>query len=294
MSTSNNNYSILPWYDDQRYQNHRKTYAYGQVFPLIAKRNLLPCFQVVRFDQLMAPITEFILIALEDGSEYDITADILGSGLQVQSFSPADGDPYDLIVYPGTTAMGALNMLEGMFEARMSDGSNTWYSERWCCKNDVSKYIKLSYWHDVPFQVPLHHISYVEPFYSFVYLDSLINKPEYFEQQEVEERDGYVFPIYQISKKTFRIVGLALPEYLCDALRLVWMHHYVEIYYDGIKYTVDDIRVIFGDWVSQGHLCGVSIEFHTDTVVTQTGFIKDENDGGDYNQADYNDDFLIT
>lgn len=296
MSTSNNNYSILPWYDDARYQNHRKTYAFGQVFPLIAETYKLPCFQVFRTTALTNPITSVTLRRLETGDEFEISGALTIAGLEVQSFTPTGSDAYDLIVYPGIDAMTDVGPWpEGMYECVMTDGTNTWYSERFCWKNDVSKYIKISYWHDVPFSVPRHHISYRDPFKSFCYLNSQINRPNYIEEDESEEKDGYLFPIYQISKKRYRILGLLLPEYLCDALRLVWMHHYVTVQWDGITYTVDDIRFIFdSEWEEQGNLCKVVVEFHTDTVVTQTGFIKDENDGGDYDQTDYNDDYLIS
>lgn len=44
----NNNFSVLPWYTDIDEQNHRKSYAYGAIFPLITPmRKLLP-FQIIR------------------------------------------------------------------------------------------------------------------------------------------------------------------------------------------------------------------------------------------------------
>ena len=44
----NNNISVLPWYTSIEQQNHRKSYAYGTIYPLFTpKRTLLP-FQIMR------------------------------------------------------------------------------------------------------------------------------------------------------------------------------------------------------------------------------------------------------
>jgi hypothetical protein len=47
MKLVNNNISPLPFYDNLVLQNHRKDYAFGQVYPLITYKNMLLPFQVV-------------------------------------------------------------------------------------------------------------------------------------------------------------------------------------------------------------------------------------------------------
>jgi len=295
MSENNNNYSILPWYTDQRYQNHRKRYAYGRVFGLVCAQYRLPCFQIHRTTALGAPITSCIITNISTGTTYDITTGIvIDGGLNIQQFTPTGSAAYDLIVYPGLANITDITPPEGQYDAVMTDGTNTWYSERFYMRAYLDDLIKISYWNTKPFIFPNSHISYTSPFANFIYLNSLVNRPEYEEEEEVEKRDGYIFPIYQISKKVFRIVGVLLPEYLLDALRVVWMHTNVTVQYDGIIYPTDSIRIIYEEWESIGDLRPISIEFTTNTVVTQTGFVEDENDGGDYDQTDYNDDFLIT
>jgi len=78
------------------------------------------------------------------------------------------------------------------------------------------------------------------------------------------------------------------------AMRLIWMHTDVTVEFDGIEYTTDNFRIIYDDFEKTGHLCPVTIEFYTDTVVTKTGYITEEDDGGDYDQTDYNNDHLIS
>lgn len=289
-----NNISILPWWSDQAYQQHRKSYAQGQVYPLICKTQRLPPFQVYRTHLAASPITSLVITHIDTGIQYTITAEIVIAGLNIQEFSPAGETAYDLIVYPGLIDMTDITLPEGQYDAEMTDGTNTWYSERFYMRSYLDDLIKIEYWHNSPFQVPGHHISYTSPFKNFVYLNSEVNRPRYEEEEVVVERDGYTFPIYMISKKVFRIVGVLLPEYLCDALRLVWMHTNVTVYFNGITYTTDSFRIIFDEFEKPGHLCPISIEFTTNTVVTQTGFVEDQNDGGDYDQTNYDDSHLIS
>lgn len=293
---NNSNTNILAWYPDQRYQQHRKSYAQGQVWPLISKQYRLPPFQVYREHLATSPITSLILTHIGTGVTYEIVSYIYTSGLNIQEFSPAGVTAYDLIVNPGLTDMTDISLPEGMYDAVMTDGTNTWYSERFYMKGYVDNLVKINYWHRTPFTIPLGHISYADPFYNFIYLPlpCEVNRPKIEEEEEVEDRDGFKFPIYMVSKKVFRIVGLLLPEYLFDALRLVWMHTDVTVEFDGIEYVTDSFRIIFDDFEKPGHLCPVTIEFYTDTVVTKTGYITEEDDGGDYDQTDYNDDHLIT
>lgn len=287
--SNNNNTSILAWYSAQSYQQHRKSYAQGQVWPLVCEHYKLPPFQVKRDTLVATPISSLVITHIDTNATYDITGAITTAGLNIQAFTG-----YDLVVYPAQTAMTDITFPEGQYDAVMTDGTNTWYSERFFMRAYVADLIKIDFWHNTPFAVPDYHISYSDPFRNFVYLNSEVNRPEYVEEEEVEERDGHVFPIFMTSYKLFRIVGVVLPEYMCDVLRLAWMHTNVTVYSDGITYNTDSFRVIFDEWSKPGHLCPITIEFRTDTVVTKTGYVEDENDGGDYDQTDYNNDHLIS
>ena len=46
--TQNNNLSVLPFYTDIQQQNHRRSYAYGAIYPLFAPANTLLPFQIMR------------------------------------------------------------------------------------------------------------------------------------------------------------------------------------------------------------------------------------------------------
>jgi hypothetical protein len=291
MGTFNNNTSILPWYSSINYQYHRKHYV-EEPWSLVSERYKLPPFQIHRTTALEDTITSLVLHSTETGGTIDILAAMNLTGLIVESFSG-----YDLITYPGIDAMTDVQMNDGQYYAVMSDGTNTWYSEMFYMKSDVSKLIKLKYWHDEPFMFADHHISYVSPFANFVYLSNCeagaaINKSRYTTDLDKDDRGGYPFLIYGVSNKRYRFTVL-LPEFMADALRLVPLHHYVTIYHDGYTYEIDEILFNPGDWLEQGHLIPVEFEFQTNkTVVQVTGKVKPESEGYSYDQAAYDDSHL--
>lgn len=291
----NSNYSMLPWYSDVRYQNHRKPGSQGNVWPLISRTKRMPPFQVYRVHPVSpAPITVFELIevAVISGktniiTTTDILTQVNSAGLVIREFADSG---YDLITYPGATAMTTAIANEGTYYCHMSDGASHWYSEVFCAKASVSEYLKLSFWHDEGFAVPEHHISYGEPFANFVYLKDGPFKPIYSSNPQVNEVDGFPFQLYIWSKKTFRFVVL-LPEYMMDLLRLVGHHYYVTIEYNGLTYNVLWINPIQGEWEKHGDLCSMEFQFLTDTVVATTGRLKPEGEGFAYDQTGYTEGY---
>lgn len=285
MTWTNSNYSVLPWYDAVSRQQHRKSYAQGQIWPLYTRNKRLPPFQVIKTTALTTAPTVLNLISLETGFSTDILATALSNGLLLESFTG-----YDVISYTGGEDLD-ITTPQGQYYAEMSDGTNTWYSEVFFIVHDLSQFVQVNFWHDEPFIIPGGHISYTEPFSNFLYLKTEINRPEYPYEEELSERDGYKFPIYSASKKVFRFTAL-LPEYMIDVVRLIQQHHFVTIVQFGITYNVDYIRINPTGWVQIGHLNNVEFEFETDTVVQVTGKIKPENEGYSYDQAAYDDSHL--
>ena len=46
--TPNNNLSVLPFYEGVQYQDYKKSYAYGDVYPLFTPLNKILPFQIIR------------------------------------------------------------------------------------------------------------------------------------------------------------------------------------------------------------------------------------------------------
>lgn len=284
----NNNISVLPWYTSIEQQNHRKSYAYGTIYPLFTpKRTLLP-FQIMR-NTSSRNITGAQLYDKNGVLFADITTALKETGLQIVPFASLG---YDVIVYPSLLPF-AIDTPDGIYYARMTDGVNVWYSEMFTIVGDLSGYLKIE-WYDVEnFVFDAGQIVYQNPkFHNVLYLCTELGKPEYTFEEEGETRDGYFFPEKQISEKTYRCMALA-PEYLCDVMRFIRMSDKVFVTDKyGRQYDCDTF-LITPKWQTQGDLASVEIEFETATVAKKIGrgYITSGRKG-DFNN-DFNNDFKI-
>lgn len=284
----NNNISVLPWYTSIEQQNHRKSYAYGTIYPLFTpKRTLLP-FQIMR-NTSSRNITRAQLYDKNGVLFADITTALKETGLQIVPFASLG---YDVIVYPSLLPF-AIDTPDGIYYASMTDGVNVWYSEMFTIVGDLSGYLKIE-WYDVEnFVFDAGQIVYQNPkFHNVLYLCTELGKPEYTFEEEGETRDGYFFPEKQISEKTYRCMALA-PEYLCDVMRFIRMSDKVFVTDKyGRQYDCDTF-LITPKWQTQGDLASVEIEFETATVAKKIGrgYITPGRKG-DFNN-DFNNDFKI-
>ena len=284
----NNNISVLPWYTSIEQQNHRKSYAYGTIYPLFTpKRTLLP-FQIMR-NTSSRDITMAQLYDKNGVLFADITTALKETGLQIVPFASLG---YDVIVYPSLLPF-AIDTPDGIYYARMTDGVNVWYSEMFTIVGDLSGYLKIE-WYDVEnFVFDAGQIVYQNPkFHNVLYLCTELGKPEYTFEEEGETRDGYFFSEKQISEKTYRCMALA-PEYLCDVMRFIRMSDKVFVTDKyGRQYDCDTF-LITPKWQTQGDLASVEIEFETATVAKKIGrgYITPGRKG-DFNN-DFNNDFKI-
>ena len=283
--TQNNNISVLPWYNSLGEQNHRKSYAYGAIYPLIAPADILLPFQIMRPTRSNG-ITSVILLDKAGTTVANITQSMIESGLQVVRFQTLG---YDVILYPATLPM-PINMLDGIYYMRLSDGVQTWYSEMFTVVQDVSGYVKVQWWDIENLVFDAGQIVYTNPTYkNTLYLCTELGKPEYEFEEEGQDRDGYFFPEKQISTKKYKCTILA-PEYLCDVMRFIRMADYIRVRDKyGNVYNCDTF-LITPKWQTQGDLASVEIEFKTDTVVKKIGRGFLPSGSGDFND-DYNNDF---
>lgn len=279
----NNNLSVLPWYSDIQFQNHRKSYAYGNVYPLFVPRDKLIPFQIIR--NTRANNTFTVKAFDKNGIEKaNLTSQLAETGLTVKRFQSLG---YDVILFPALFPFIS-NLTEGLYYLSLSDGVETWYSEVFTSVDSVSNYLKIE-WFDIDdFVFDAGRIVYSEGFKNILYLCAEIGKPEYIFEEDGETRDGYFFPEKQISEKTYKFTFLA-PEYLCDVLRIVRMSDYVNIYKDSQVYNCDTF-LITPKWQTQGDLASVETEFQTATVIKKIGRGFVQTSGGDFNN-DFNNDY---
>lgn len=276
------NISILPFYDKIAKQSHRKWYAYGQVFPLIAPSRFILPFQ------LRVLATEDIAIQLRTKAGdlvADITTKLLDSGLTI-----ADRGTYRLITNPGSMPFDTI-LREGQFYIDIIEQATDThhYSEVFTFSNDLSTCIKVEYWNETTFAANDTELEYNVPYKNKVYIPTDISKPEYEDEEDVVKRDGYTFVEKQISYKKYRFFFFA-PEYLCDAMRIIRMHDNVVITdQHGDEYRADTFLTTV-KWDEVGYLAQVDAEFTSDTVIKKNGTIRVLASGGSFND-DFNDDF---
>lgn len=281
MKLINNNISPLPFYDDIALQNHRKDYAFGNVYQLITYRNMLLPFQVVLASG--ASVSYVRLYNFNTGKYTDITSSMKENGLAIKSFTD-----FKLLKYPGVLPIKEIKY-EGLYYLTISiSGLGTIYSDVFTVCNRVDDYLLIEYSNSYNFELKNGVIDFSDNFKFKCYLDTQIGKPEYEFEEEATDRMGYTFIESQVSKKIYKFTFLA-PEYLCDALRIVRLCDNKKITsklqsYDLTAFSMEP------EWQDQGDLAAVECEFETDTVIANIGGYTPTLLGGDFNN-DFNNDF---
>lgn len=281
----NNNLSVLPWYASIEQQNARKWWVYDRVYPLFTQAGFMLPFQILRPHRVGNTITLFEVYTAEGTFIGDYTTEINNMGITVKPFAALG---YDVIVFAGQLPVFP-SMLNGQYYAVLSDGTDTWYSEVFTVVNDIQPYLKIEWWDVEDFTMDAGTVVYADPqFANVLYLQADLAKPEYTFEEEGENRDGYFFPIKQISEKRYRFSFLA-SEYLLDVMRLIRMADYVRITKNGQVYYPDTF-LITPEWENEGDVAAVDAVFETDTVAKKIGKRYIIPNKGDFNN-DFNNDF---
>ena len=281
MKQINNNISPLPFYDDISLQNHRKDYAFGQIYTLVIYKNMLLPFQFCVSSG--TSVSEAKLYTKGGVLVADILSNLKENGLVVKSYTG-----FKLVKYPGTLPVNAIKH-EGQYYIRLRLNSGKYfYSDIFTVYNRVDDYLELEYSNSYNFELKNGLIDFSDSFKFKCYLPAQIGKPEYDFEEEATERMGYTFIESQVSKKLYKFTFLA-PEYLCDALRIVRLCNDKQITSKGKVYELTTFNMK-PEWEEQGDLAAVECEFETDTVISNIGGYEPELLGGDFNN-DYNTDF---
>lgn len=279
-----NNFSVLPFYNSEKEQLHRKSYSFNAVYPLIAPAGYFLPFQVISSS---LALTAEISIHRIDGS---VVEGQVHGAFSYAGFSAYDVGGLTVFTFPGRANTG-LNIPLGRYYFRIADTERSIVSEVFTVVGDVSSFLRLE-WADIEnLELEEGIIKYDDSFKHRLFIDSELGKPEYKFSEEGEDRDGYFFPEKQISEKVYRFNFLA-PEYLLDALRLVRLSDLVVIKDKyGTKYQCDSF-LMTPSWQTQGNLASVRVEFETDTVVKKLGRGYLASDIGDFNR-DFMNDYKI-
>lgn len=281
----NNNLSVLPWYNSLDEQNARKWWVYGRVYPLFCEAGFMPAWQ---FIIPTADYVSFQTLTIKDANTNGTVMIISNINFPYYGINISTVGDYTILSYSGTFTL-VNSQQNGRYYAILRHNNTDFYSEIFTVVNDISPYLKLEWWDEDNFLMDAGAIAYVGTnFRNILYLPSDIAKPEYQFEEEGSERDGYFYPVKQISYKQFRFNFLA-PEYLLDVLRFVRMADYAQVTKGGKVYTLDTF-LITPEWESEGDIAVVSAEFRTATVAKRIGVGYTRSGKGDFND-DFNNDY---
>lgn len=284
MKLINNNLSPLAFYDKIAQQNHRKTYAFGQISPLVFYKNVILPFQVA-----LNKTTSIEWVRLYDfntNTYIDLSNALIENGLSLNN----SFEDFTILKYPGLLPITQIKK-EGLFYLAINlQEIGTIYSEVFTITNTITNYLLISYKNSYNFELKNGIVDFSDNFTFKCYIKAEIGKPEYSFEEEVTSRMGYSFIESQVSKKTYKFTFVA-PEYLCDALRIIRLCDTKKIQdlqnqqdYEAITFSISP------EWQDQGDLASVECEFETDNIIANLGGYKAELKGGDFNDS-YNSDF---
>lgn len=171
----------------------------------------------------------------------------------------------DYIVHKGEETAFLEGFTDKMY-LELSDGIDTWYSAYF---GFCEPCMRIE-WYDVEdFLFDAGAIAYSDGYKNEMFFDAEIGMPEYEFEEEVAERNGYQFPISQISYKKYKFT-LLVPEEVCDVMRFIRLSDHIYISTRDNVYKATSF-LMTPTWAEQGYLAEVACEFTTDTVAKKIG-----------------------
>ena len=181
------------------------------------------------------------------------------------AFSYITIESKDYIVHKGEE----IAFLEGFTDKmylELSAGIDTWYSAYF---GFCEPCMRIE-WYDVEdFLFDAGAIAYSDGYKNEMFFEAEIGMPEYEFEEEVAERNGYQFPISQISYKKYKFT-LLVPEEVCDVMRFIRLSDHIRISTKNDTYEATSF-LMTPTWAEQGYLAEVACEFTTDTVAKKIG-----------------------
>ena len=283
--------SPLKFYDDFHKQNRYRSFAYGHVAPLITNPNVVTPFCINLGTENIGKNHAITSVDLYDANTNakigNFTQKFIEAGMRVEEVNDCV-----ILWFLGIFPLSGVIDYEGQYFISITESDyGTIYSEVFCYTNNIDDCLRIEYWEEGNLYVggkypifPREHT-----FHYILLLNSELGKPEYSFEEEATKRLGYSFIESQVSKKTYKF-NVVVPEYLCDAMRIIRLCSNKIITckgetYDAITFSMEV------EWQEQGDLASVNCEFDVDNIITNIGF-KHESTDGDFNN-DFSNDFDI-
>lgn len=224
-----------------------------------------------------------------DGSETDVNMDVY---FDIVPDTYRNRLRCTTVLLGGNVIVGGLE--DGLYYMKVTIGGETYYTEPFMWLTDVSNFVHITYRRSQPIITTKNYIPFKrlgKKKYMEMWVKSLIAKPPFHYEEDIEDMDGRKFVEKQVSYRDdqFRFLCSA---YFADAVRLLW--HCDQRQYDQFNdiRDVDYMEPPEPNWDIDTHLCEVTIEFQSDTIVQTNGESNMSDDGsvGSFNH-DYDDDY---
>lgn len=277
--------SPLKFYDDFHKQNRYRSFAYGYVAPLITNPNVVSPFQLI----VSGNVSEVYVRSANTNKR--VTGNVVEKFKDAGLRNVTKDNKYNILLFLGIFPLSGVIDYEGQYWLEIHSGG-WYYSEIFCFDNNIDDCLKVEYWNPEGDFALKNGIIVLgsENFHFILLLKSELGKPEYSFEEEATKRLGYSFIESQVSKKTYKF-NTVIPEYLCDAMRIIRLCSQKKITCKGETYDAITFNMEV-DWQEQGDLASVTCEFDVDNIITNLGGFKHEAIGGDFNN-DYNNDYDI-
>ena len=277
--------SPLKFYDDFHKQNRYRSFAYGHAAPLITNPNVVSPFQLI----VSGNVSEVYVINANTNKR--VTSNVVEKFKDAGLRNVTKDNKYNILLFLGIFPLSGVIDYEGQYWLEIHSGG-WYYSEVFCFDNNIDDCLKVEYWNPEGDFALKNGIIVLgsENFHFILLLKSELGKPEYSFEEEATKRLGYSFIESQVSKKTYKF-NTVIPEYLCDAMRIIRLCSQKKITCKGETYDAITFNMEV-DWQEQGDLASVTCEFDVDNIITNLGGFKHEDIGGDFNN-DYNNDYDI-
>lgn len=267
------NYGTLVWFRDTKFQHRNKWYEYDHYQPVTTYTNQLPPFQVP-MDSAQTAIISFQLVNVEDNQFIQIRNEMEAAGLRTESYAATDDYPaHKLVIWPSTAKIPG-TYKQGVYYAIMKTATQTWYSEHFVMRDYIGDdFIYLEWVHGEKYglypQVG-HFIDYSKNYKNFLWIKCDIGKPQYFYEEEYDDRDVFPYPIHQ-GKYKLNQFSIIVSEYYLDILSEIPLHDCVRIIHQDHTYEVDQFIMNQPNWFDQGAKAEVVLQFRYNTVTIVSG-----------------------
>lgn len=281
--------SPLKFYDSPNKQERYKSYAYGNTSPVV-----MPFGRILPF-QFVADYTTTRIVSsyIYDANSNERVTDNIYRQLYEDGLSVKDVHSYKVVMLPGIFPLQEIKYEGQYYISLTTDNNITYYSEVFCFTYAHKDYIEIEYWNpEGDFYIKDGVVTFADNFRFKILIPSELGKPEYSYEEEATTRLGYTFIERQTSKKIYKF-NTILPEYLCDALRIVRLCSNKRIASNGESYDMLSFNMSV-DWQEQGDLASVSCEFEVDNIITNFGGYRHENKGGEFNNNEFNNDYKVS